>query len=389
MHNRRTDPKIPLPFTMAEYDQRLKKLREGMNARALDLLLVFIPENVLYLSGYVTIGFSNFQALMIPADGQPVMFIREMERLVAQATTWLEDFEIFADDQDPLARLGEVIAAQGWAGARIGAEMNGGFVSAALMRKLEEKLPGLRDGSGLVEHLRRIKSVDEVALIRRACRITEAGMSAAYGSIRPGATDNAVAAAAYSAMMGQGADFFVTDPIVTSGWRSGIAHTTFANRTLENGDTLLLEFGGCFRRYFGPLMRSAAIGDVDVEVLKMADVLTEALNAAIATIRPGVTSGSVDEACRGVIERAGFEAYFRKRTGYSVGSAYAPSWGEGHIVSLRKDDPTVLEAGMVFHIPPALRNPGRHGIGLSETVVVTATGCEVLTQFPRALHRVG
>ena len=101
---------------------------------------------------------------------------------------------------------------------------------------------------------------------------------------------------------------------------------------------------------------------------------------------PGVTAGSVDQACRGVIEDAGMEAMFRKRTGYSMGVAFAPDWGEGHIVSLRKDDPTELEPGMVFHMPPALRAFQRLCVGMSESVLVTETGCDVLTQHPRELH---
>ena len=121
----------------------------------------------------------------------------------------------------------------------------------------------------------------------------------------------------------------------------------------------------------------------------MADVIIAALEAAIGAIRPGVTSGSVDAACREPIERAGFEPNFRKRTGYSVGIGYSPSWGEGHIVSLRRDDPTRLEPGMVFHMPPALRVPGQYGLGFSETVLVTPTGCEVLTNHPRRLHVAG
>jgi Xaa-Pro dipeptidase len=380
-----TGPTVPLPFARSEYDNRLAALRRRMSERDIDVLLVFIPENVLYLTGYVTIGYSNFQTLIVPRDGKPFLFIREMERLVAECTTWLDDFDIFADDEDPVERLKAVLLAHGWLGGRLAGEMNGGFVSPALMRKIEAGLGGLVDGSGLVEAGRRIKSTAEIALMRAACRITEAGIAAACQAVRPDSTDNAVAAAAYGAMMAAGADFFTTDPIVTSGWRSGIAHTTFANRTLERGDTILLEFGGCHRRYFGPLMRSVAIGPVKPEVERMAQVVIEALNAAIAAIRPGVSSGSVDEACRKPIEDAGYEPYFRKRTGYSVGSAYAPSWGEGHIISLRKDDPTVLEPGMVFHMPPALRMPRQYCVGFSETVLVTATGCEVLTNYPREL----
>ncbi len=133
-------------------------------------------------------------------------------------------------------------------------------------------------------------------------------------------------------------------------------------------------------------MRTAVLGEPSSEIQSMCDVVLQALNAAIAAIRPGVAAGSVDQACRGVIEDAGMEAMFRKRTGYSMGVAFAPDWGEGHIVSLRKDDPTELVPGMVFHIPPALRAFQRLCVGLSESVLVTEAGCEVLTQLPRELH---
>ena len=76
---------------------------------------------------------------------------------------------------------------------------------------------------------------------------------------------------------------------------------------------------------------------------------------------------------------------FRKRTGYSIGIGFAPDWGEGHILSLKTPDPTPLEPGMVFHISPALLVPAECGVGFSETVLVTDTGVEVLTSFPRQL----
>lgn len=153
----------------------------------------------------------------------------------------------------------------------------------------------------------------------------------------------------------------------------------------RRGDTQLLEVSGTIQRYSGALVRASTVGPPSDLVRRLADVCIEALNRAIGTIKPGVTCGEVDLACRGTIERAGFYNYFRKRTGYSLGIAFAPDWGEGHIVSLKKDDPTPLEPGMVFHMPPALRVPAQCGVGFSETVLVTASGCEVLTDFPREL----
>jgi len=384
------DPRMTPAFSPAEYARRLGDLRARMKTGGLDALLVVVAENINYLSGYETIGYSNFSMLVVRRDGEPVLFIREMERTVAETTTGLSDFEVFTDTEDPVEQSVELLRKRGWLDGRIGVELGDSFVSPADMERLRRLLGGhAADGTGLVEQGRRRKSAEEIALIRRACRITEAGVGAAERAIRPGATENDVAAAAYAAMMAAGSDFFAGDPIVTSGWRSGVAHLTFGNRRLEAGDTVLLEMSGCHRRYFGPLMRGAALAPVRDEVRRMADVIIEALDAAIAAIRPGATSGAVDEACRGPIERAGFEPNFRKRTGYSVGVGYAPSWGEGHIVSLRRDDPTRLEPGMVFHMPPALRIPRQYGLGFSETVLVTETGCEVLTRFPRRLHVVG
>jgi Xaa-Pro dipeptidase len=380
------DRPMPLAFTEAEYGRRLRDLRGRMQAGSLDALLVIVAENITYLSGYETIGYSNFGILVVRRDTAPLLFIREMERVVAETTTWLDDFETYADDQDPLEQALALLRKRGWLDGRIGIELGDSFVSPATMDRLRRLLGQPVDATGLVEVGRRIKSAEEVALIRLAARITERGVDAALRAIRPGATENDVSSAAYAAMMAAGSDFFAGDPIVTSGWRSGVAHLTFGNRRLERGDTILLEMSGCHRRYFGPLMRGAVIAPVSDGARRMADVIIAALDAAIDAIRPGVTSGEVDAACRAPIEQAGFEANFRKRTGYSVGVGFAPSWGEGHIVSLRRDDPTRLEPGMVFHMPPALRVARRYGLGFSETVLVTPTGCEVLTNHPRRLH---
>jgi Xaa-Pro dipeptidase len=235
----------------------------------------------------------------------------------------------------------------------------------------------------LVEPVRRIKSPAEIAYIREACRLVDAGMVAAFAAAREGSTENLVSVAAYEAMVGGGSDFLATDPIVTSGFRGTIAHTTFANRTLGPGDPVLIELGACKRRYFGALMRTATVGEVAEPFGEIRAVLEHALDACIAAIGPGVTASEVDAVCRGAIADGGYGDYFRKRTGYSIGLAYAPDWGEGHLVSLGEGDETPLEAGMVFHIPPAVRIPGTTVFGISETVLVTDEGHEVLTRYAR------
>jgi Xaa-Pro dipeptidase len=124
-------------------------------------------------------------------------------------------------------------------------------------------------------------------------------------------------------------------------------------------------------------------------VERIAGVVISGLNAAIETIKPGVTAGEVDAACRGKFIAAGIDQYFHHRTGYSIGIAFPPDWGEGHAMSLRSGDPAVLEPNMTFHMPPGVLVYGKYGIGFSETVRVTENGCEVLTEFPRELLVVG
>lgn len=376
-----------LAFPREEYDSRVGKVRRTMAERSVDVLLVFTPENVNYLTGYDTIGYSSYLCLVLPIDREPVMVIREMERGVAMSTTWLTDFATTGDTEDPVERTVEEMTNRGLVGRRIAMEATAPFMTARTWLRLKAVLGADRvhDGSEVVEPVRAIKSAAEIEKIRRACALVGEGMVRALTAVHEGATENEVAVAAYAAMVGGGSDPLVSNPIVTSGPRSGVAHTTFHNRRMERGETVLVELGATVSRYGGALMRTAFIGEPTDEARRMSHVVLQALNAAIAAIKPGVTAGSVDQACRGVIEDAGFESMFRKRTGYSVGVAFAPDWGEGHIVSLRRDDPRLLEPGMVFHMPPALRAFQRLCVGMSETVLVTESGCEVLTNHPRDL----
>jgi len=237
------------PFTQDEYDQRVMAVRAGMAARGLDLLVVTVPENVTYLTGYETIGYASFQTLAVPLAGDLLLIVREMERTVAETTAWVPSVETFSDTDDPVDVTRRVLSSRRLVGGRVGLEDQGWFLSPAVHARLRAALgERVEGGSGLVEAVRRIKSPAEVELIRSACRLTEAGMQAALETIAPGRTENQVAAAAYATMVGGGSDFLVGDPIVTSGWRSGVGHFTFANRVLEPGDAVLLEFGACRRR---------------------------------------------------------------------------------------------------------------------------------------------
>ena len=377
-----------LAFSVAEFHRRVGAVQEAAARRGLDGLVLFGPANLFYLTGYETIGYANFQFAVVPAEGEPRLLVRELESAPARRMTWVSAAPTtYADDEDPMDASVALLREMALEAGNLGFDLASSFLSVRTFRRFETALPDAHivDGGGIVEQVRKVKSAPELDCFRRAARYTEAGMRAAVDAVCEGAHDNEVGAAAAGAMYATGSEYFASGPTVTTGYRSGVAHTTFQRFEIRRGDAVLIEIGGNHRRYTSALMRSAVVGSPDPILARMYEACGDALDAAIAAIRPGITAGDAHDACQRVIDAAGFEPNFRKRLGYSMGIGFAPGWGEGSFLHLSKGDPTVLEAGMVFHMPPALRVYSVAGVGCSETVAVTEEGVEVLTSFPREL----
>jgi Xaa-Pro dipeptidase len=239
--------------------------------------------------------------------------------------------------------------------------------------------------SGIVERGRLIKSPAEIDYVRRAAAAAVAGIKAGIAEIRPGRTENHVVGAIYGGMLKAGSEYPSSPPYVVTGARAALGHASWAGHRIRSGETVYIEVGGCVRRYGGAIMRMVAVGPPSVEAKRTAGVMVKALDAIIGAIKPGTTSGAVDQAGRRIVEEAGLGKYWLHRTGYSIGLGFPPGWGEGHIFDLKPHDDRKLEAGMTFHLVPLLLIPDTGAMGFSETVLVTKTGCEVLTRIPRRL----
>ena len=387
MSNKIPGDQFGVPFEQEEYDGRLTKVRKIMQEKGIDLFMVREPINIFYMTGYNTFGLSNYAILFIPIDGELSLFVRYLEKQIAYKTTNLKNIYSWEDHENPFEATKKLMQEKNWLNKNVSFEMSTKAISLRDFEILKDTLGiDFVDGSGIIEEVRKIKSPIEVEFLKKAARFTEAGMQAGMKSLAENKTENEVTAKVYEAMIAAGSEFPATNPIMTGGWKSGIPHTTFHRLKLKKGDVILFEIGGVYNRYIAALMRSAVIGEPEEEVVHLNNICAEAVQAAIDKIKPGVTSGEVDEACRGIIEKAGYYENFRKRTGYSIGCAYPPSWMEAHIIDLKKDDPRILEEGMVFHMPPALRVEGKYGVGVSETVLVTKNGCESITNFDRKLY---
>lgn len=379
-----------LAFPMAEYDRRLDELRERIGRDGYNAVLIATPENICYLTGFESPGYFAFEGLLVPLDGEPVMVPRRLEESGVQARTWIELSHPYADDQDPMEKVVEVIEHYGFAGKRIGYERDTWFFTASQQDRLFRGLPDTRfsDCSGIVEEGRLIKSELEIEMMRKAARFAEAGMQAGIDAVAEGVTENEIAAEIHHAMFRAGGEWPAISPFVASGHRGSIGHATWENHRLDDGMLVFLEVGGCLKRYHAAMMRSCFVGDPPQEIVDAAETVLEAQRASIAAIKPGMSLGDADAISRKLIAEAcpRFGGTQMTRSAYSIGVAFPPDWGEGHIMSIRHEDPRVLRPNMTFHNIPWVQLPGRGGMGFSETIRVTEDGCEVLTELDRKLY---
>ncbi|MBI1384837.1 MAG: M24 family metallopeptidase [Rhizobiales bacterium] len=370
-------------FPKSEFDARMARAREGLAARGIDVMIITGPENIYYLTGQQTPGYYTYQALLLPVDGEPVFIVRQLELNNLVANSHLTNIRPYLDNADPVAETVNAIDALGWRGRRLAIDERGWFLPIAIYKALVASCGELGNGAGVVERLRAVKSPAEIGKIETAARYTDAGMSAGLAAVRVGASENDVVAAMMGAAIAAGSEYVGMEPLMSSGERSGVPHGTWRRRIIGPGDPVFLELAACHDRYHATLMRSAWIGRPDDVALRMMDCCIEALDAALAALRPGKTCAEVHEACQGVIDRYGYTENFKKRTGYSIGISFAPDWGEGNVLSLYSGIDVPIEKGMVFHLPPALRIYGKFTVGVSATAVVEDEGCRELSGLSR------
>ena len=182
--------KKEIGFTMEEFENRLKTVRQNMNAKGLDLLLVNTPENVFYLTGHKSPGYYMYMCLVVPMEGDITLVLRRGELGNAMAYSYLPEEKLIAyDDTDnPLQKTVDVIMENGFKGGKVGVEFTSWFLTTKNFLDLQSKLKGAEivDASGTVEAARLIKSKQEIEYIRQACKIADKAMAKGMEKVRAG-----------------------------------------------------------------------------------------------------------------------------------------------------------------------------------------------------------
>ena len=376
-----------LAFPLTEYTERIGRVREAMSSHSLDGLLVHSLPEICYLTGFQTALIRAYACLVVPAQGECALVIERDEQYNAHESSWVNELFTYPRWKDPVDTTLDAISSLGLSGCRIGLDLRTRYLAPLDYIKIADGLKRrcVSNSDGIVSQCMRIKSQLEVNYIRRAASITELGMRAAIDEAVIGTTDNAIASTAYKALIGSGSEYMSSDPVVCAGNNSSIPHGHFRNRSITDGDLVLLEMSGCVRRYSAPMMRTVSIGQPDKVVASMADRCRAALEAIIERMQPGVLFSDIASTGKAVLADFGTSMIFHGTYAYSIGLGFpGTSWADS-LVEIREGGLDTLAPGMVLHIPMSLRDRGKAGVACSDSVLITASGCESLMHLERGI----
>ena len=366
-------------FPRDEYLHRVERVQRALRERGLAALLAFQPESVTYLTGFFTRGYGSFQFVVIPAEGEPCLVCRDMERYYLEHTSVFQNPHYWNDSDDKLAVAADVIRHMVGRNEQVGAELGAWQLNAARFEAIRRTLPDLHfeDASDIVLRLRQVKSLTEIAYQRRAARAAEAGMKAAADTARAGISERELAAQVCAAMIRAGSDH-PGPGVLSSGERALHLHGGYSDRVLEARDLVQLEVTPCVRHYHARFMRPIRIGGVSDADHRLAETLLEIQDEALAAVRPGVPATVPDAVYRDGVLSRGLAKRYTNKTFYSVGLLLPPSGGEP--LEASPGCGWLFEENMVLHTYVLAQ-----GFGFSETIAITADSYECLTRFPRSL----
>ena len=242
----------------------------------------------------------------------------------------------------------------------------------------DESAPALLTTERFVERMRAVKDAAEIETLREAGRRISAVARRARTWVRPGLTEQAIAASVDAAMREAGFERPAFETIVASGPNGALPHARPTARVVQAQEGVLLDFGGVYDGYCVDLSRTLHIGPMTAPFRRLFDAVREAQAAAIGAVRAGVLPEAIDGAARRVLERHGLGEAFGHGTGHGLGLEVH----EEPRLSRLAAGAEPLQAGMIVTIEPGAYVPGIGGVRIEDDVLVTMDGCERLTDVP-------
>jgi len=359
---------------------RLKSLQRYFEQDRLDAAFITHLANIRYLC-----GFNGSSSILTFCRGAWEFFTDG--RYTEQARKQVKGATVRVDGRPPLAHAAQSTGsrlrrAQGVTRIAIERDYMTLAMQARLTSELERAMPKSRfrmiQTTGAVERLRIRKDREEIDQIRKAVDLASSIFPGVLRTIKPRVTENSVAAELEYLARKSGAEKMSFDTIVASGFRSALPHARPSLEKIGRG-FVVLDYGVILGGYCSDMTRTVHVGRVDRAMRDLYSAVLDAQLAGIAAVRSGAEAQQVDAAARNVLRKHKLDKYFTHSLGHGVGIEIHES------PRLARGETQALETGMVVTIEPGVYVPGKGGVRIEDMVLVTDTGCEVLTPTSKEL----
>jgi Xaa-Pro aminopeptidase len=366
----------PAPFTAEDFATRMERAARSAQEAGLSGLLVTPGPDLLYLTGYAPVAITRLTMLVVSNERRPAMVVPKLDRPDAEEAPGSSKVTLsdWADGSDPYEAAAALLNPKGryaisdsaWAIHILGLQ---GRLPQTTYVSMTQGMPLLRA----------VKDDDELQRLTAAGEAVDAALYDILEVTFRGRKEIEVASDLAYALRAHGhSDVEFT--VVGSGPNGANPHHEVGERVIEEGDMVVLDFGGIKDGYGSDTTRTVHVGEPTDEERKVHQVVEQAQQAGFEAVRPGVACQEVDRAARKVIADAGYGEYFIHRTGHGIGlSTHEPPYmveGETHL----------LEPGMCFSIEPGIYLPGKFGVRIEDIVTVTEAGGRRLNTTPRELQ---
>lgn len=362
------------------YENRIAKAQGLMAELSVDLMVLSLGSNMLYLSGFSDEPGERLLLLFVSREGDPIFLVPELYADQVCQTSPFKEVRVWQDADDPAALLKRIAGDLGLGESpRVLVDDS---MWATFLLILEVTLPqaDFALASQVMISLRMQKTPDEIEHMSQTGAIADQAFEEILKFKVSGMDELELATVLEEAMKEKGAEKIAFETLVASGPNSALPHYRAGQRRIESGDVVILDFGCRIHGYCSDMTRTIVYGEPSNEIQDIYEVVKGAQENAVQAVMPGVEAQAIDRVARGEITQAGYGDRFIHRTGHGVGLDVheAPYIVEGNDLK--------LEEGMTFSVEPGIYLPGKFGVRIEDIVVVTETGAKRLNSSTRALQ---
>jgi len=360
------------------YNARLNSIREKLEKENLDGMLLFPSPNQYYTTGFRTFPGERLLLTVIPKSSDAFFIAPKLYEGQIRSEASIVNIYSWTDEENPYDILKELMEERGIDKGRFAVDDTMWSLQLLSIMKVLPNAEFVSLGD-IISSMRLKKSNDEVELMKKSGKIADDIFMKVKEYIKPGMSEIEVAAFMEYEMRKMGADGPSFETIIGSGPNSALPHYSPGERKIGTGEFVVFDFGALYKGYCSDTTRTLCIGEPSEKMVKVHNIVREAQEIGVKTVRPGIKAKEVDLAVRNYIESKGYGKYFTHRTGHGIGLDVHE---EPYITAISEK---ILEPGMAFSIEPGIYIEGEFGVRIEDIVIVTDDGCIRMNNSPKEL----